>query len=87
MLNQAILVGKVINYDRNDKIVVDVVRNYVNADGVYESDCFDIELLEYLIEPMQNTLQNNMTIAVKGRLKVQPDKSLKFEAEKVSYIG
>lgn len=96
MLNQAILVGRIVNLEEKEtsaericaRIIVAVPRSFKNVNGEYEKDFIDCILWN---ETAKNTLehcQNGDVVGVKGRLqKSESDKELLVVAEKVTFIS
>ena len=84
MLNQVVLVGKVLYQVENefgDYIKIAVERNYRNSYGEYEVDQFLIWSKNRLTEVQRDNL-----IGVKGRLEIDCDELL-IVAEKVQILG
>jgi hypothetical protein len=85
MINQAIVVGVVVQNYNDDYILIDSKRNYKNELGHYDSDVIKIWLV-----PDRNTLglvHIGQTIAVKGTLRAYGlGNKIDFVAEKISVI-
>ena len=70
MINQLFLLGKIKNMNEIEKneIVVEVKRNYKNAEGLFESDCFKCNLWFALSKKISINCKIGDLVAVKGRL-------------------
>jgi single-stranded DNA-binding protein len=88
MLNQSIIVGKVVSYDNENKVVVRVDRNYKNEEGCYDADYINVYLSEHLVQSAQEYVKKDVTLAIKGRL-VSTDliHALIFVGEKYSFLA
>lgn len=70
MINQIFLLGTILNMNDliNNKIVIEVKRNYKNVDGVFEKDCFVCNLWLALSKKIGLNCKSGDLVAVKGRL-------------------
>ena len=70
MINQLFLLGKIKNMNEIEKneIIVEVKRNYKNAEGLFESDCFKCNLWFALSKKISINCKIGDLVAVKGRL-------------------
>lgn len=98
MLNQCILVGRVIKINKENKDVtmtLSIKRNYKKADEEeYGVDLIDVQLSNNLIETALEYLNENATVGVKARIHAS---TLKVEnkcinthaiiAEKLTFIN
>lgn len=95
MLNQVVLVGRLvkdpeINKDNDEKkignMVLAVQKNYKNADGVYETDLFNINLLNSIAQTTTEYCKKGDVVGVKGILS-SSDNQLSIIAEKVTFLS
>jgi len=98
MLNQCILVGKVIRIRKEDETAVltlSIARGYKEKDEEgYAIDEIDIELSDHLSETALEYLKENATVGIKARIastsKIIGDKEIKLHtivAEKLTFIN
>lgn len=98
MLNQCILVGKVISINKEDKdvsITLSIARNYKEpSEEEYCIDELDIELSDHLSKTALEYLNEGATVGVKARIKSatikldnKPIKQHKIIAEKLTFIN
>lgn len=95
MLNQVILVGKIVEDPKevvtsNDELVVvmslGIERHYKNEDGNYDSDIIEVVINRYLAETSKEYLEKDMTVGVKARLTSKYD-GITVVAEKLTFIN
>ncbi len=98
MLNQCILVGRVIsinNDDQESSITLSIARNYKeDGEKEYATDEVDIELSDHLKRTALEYLGENATVGVKARIASLPitlaNKQIKLHkiiAEKLTFIN
>lgn len=98
MLNQCILVGKVVRINKADKnavITLSIARNYKEpGEEEYSVDELDIELSKHLSETALEYLNEGATVGVKARINSatieldnNPIKLHKIIAEKLTFIN
>lgn len=70
MINQLFLVGKIKEIDtlKDNKLMVEVERNYKNPEGVFEKDYFKCDLWIALSKRIGLNCKNGDVVAIKGRL-------------------
>jgi hypothetical protein len=85
MLNQAILVGTVFDYNGQDKIIIDVTRNYKNSDGTFDNDRLTIQDTSGFAKSAMQYLDVGRTVACKCRLEFVRDE-MNLILEKISFI-
>lgn len=74
MFNQVFIVGKVekipeLNSDNKDnKIILEVRRNYKNVDGVFDKDYFSCYLWSALYKKINMSCKEGDLVALRGRL-------------------
>ena len=70
MINQIFLLGRIKNMSdlSNNKVEIEIKRNYKNIDGVFENDCFTCNLWIALSKKIGVSCREGDLVAVKGRL-------------------
>lgn len=70
MINQLFLVGRIKEIDtlNNNELIIEVVRNYKNVDGIFEKDLFRCNLWIALSKRIGLNCKDGDVVAVKGRL-------------------
>jgi single-stranded DNA-binding protein len=88
MLNQVVLVGRIIDIkeDVGTIITVAVSRTYKNNKGEYEKDLIDCSLYGSIENHVKEYCKIGDIIGIKGKLRNLEDK-LEFIGEKVSYLS
>lgn len=72
MLNQIILVGKVVTEpQQTNTITLAVPRSYKNEKGVYETDFIDCVIPNYILSNAIDYLNKGDVVGIKGRLKTR----------------
>ena len=88
MINQLFVVGKIIEIDtlENNELMLEVVRNYKNTDGIFEKDLFRCDLWIALSKRIGLNCKNGDVVAVKGRL-VEDEGNCHILAEQVILLN
>lgn len=97
MFNQVTLVGRLVedpeinkNKDNKDKnsgsMVLAIQKNYKNADGVYETDFINVNLLNSIAQTTTEYCKKGDIVGVKGRLS-SSNNQLNIIAEKVTFLS
>lgn len=95
MLNQIILVGRLVNDPTIERIengkeistiTLAVQRALKNTDGEYETDFIPVELYKGIAENTAEYCHKGDVIGIKGRLQFKEDK-LMVVAEKVTFLS
>lgn len=95
MLNQAILVGRLVNKpevkEREDggkivNITLAVPRNYKNEEGSYDTDFIDVVLWNAIASNTAEWCNKGDMIGIKGRLE-KKENNLFVIGEKVSFLS
>lgn len=93
MLNQIILVGRIAQdleikgqERKNVTLILDVPRNFKNADGNYDTDFIPCVLFGNIAENTVNYCKKGDTIEIKGRLQ-NVSNNLEIIAEKVTFLS
>lgn len=99
MLNQIVLVGRLVqdpeikeleNGVKTNYITLAVSRSYKNADGIYETDFIPCLLYKGIAEKTTEYCKKGDVIGVKGRIqtKQEEDKNIiEIVAEKVTFLS
>lgn len=82
MLNQVVMVGRLVKEPTKDYLVISVSRNYKNEDGLYDEDIFVIHhKMTSIVE--QNVHTGDM-VGIKGRLESENNE---IKAEKITFLS
>lgn len=91
MLNQIMLVGRIVEIkDNKENVVVTIAipQNYKNSNGEYDVNFIDCNLYKGIAESTKEYCKIGDVIGVKGRLqKLESDKQLKVIAERVTFLS
>lgn len=96
MLNQVVIVGRLINEpkleekEKGKESVITLVmpRGFKNKEGVYETDYIDVTLLDSIAEHVYEYCKKNDLIGVKGSVrKLSSDTEMKIVAEKITFLS
>ena len=86
MLNQAIVVGRVSNYDTiTREVTIAVPRTYKNTEGEYETDYIPFKLWGTMANQM-DLVKIGDIIGIKGRLE-RTGVEIKVIGEKVTFLA
>lgn len=86
MLNQAIVVGRISNYDAVAReVTISVPRTYKNMEGEYETDYIPIKLWGVMANQMELVKIGDL-IGIKGRLQ-RTGVELRIVADKVTFLS
>ena len=84
MLNQVVIVGRLVKEPTKEELVISVPRNYKNEDGEYDSDIMKIHhKISSIVE--QNIHEGDM-VGVKGRLESE-NNEIKIKGEKITFLA
>ena len=95
MLNQIVLVGRMVNEpiveeNENGKkvcvITLAVPRSFKNSEGEYDTDLIDITLWDSIAQNTTEYVKKGEIVGVKGRLQRLEGNSLQAVAEKVTFL-
>ena len=91
MLNQIILVGRIVKIKNNKEsavITVAVPQNFKNQNGEYDTNYIDCNLYKGIAEQTKEYCKIGDMVGIKGRLqKLETDKQLNVIAERVSFLS
>lgn len=84
MLNQVVVVGRLVKEPTKEELVISVTRNYKNKDGEYDSDIMKIyHKIPSIIE--QNVHEGDL-VGVKGRIESE-NETIKIIGEKLTFLA
>ena len=90
MLNQIVLVGKVVEEIKTTEnqatIVIAVSRNFKNEEGLYESDNIPVIVWNGIIEQTKDYCRKGDTIGIKGRIQMI-DNNVTIIAERITFLS
>ena len=84
MLNQVVLVGRVVKEPTKEELVILVPRKYKNKEGLYDEDIFVIHHKISSIE--EQNIHEGYLVGVKGRLETE-NNEIKIKAEKLTFLS
>lgn len=93
MLNQTVLVGRLVNKPEIEKeekvctIIISVPRSFKNEKGEYETDLIPIKLISGIAQNTVDYCNKGDVIGIKGRLQVNEKKEIELIAEKVTFLS
>jgi len=99
MLNQAVLVGRLVNEGEKverdgksyTKITIASQRSYKNEDGIYETDFIDIILWGPIADNTLEYCKKGDIIGIKGRIQTEGnsmgENDMQVVAEKVTFLS
>lgn len=86
MLNHAIVVGRISNYDEIGRIVtIAVSRSFKNINGEYETDFIPVKLWNNAT-PQMELVKIGDIIGIKGRIE-RTGVELRIVAEKITFLA
>lgn len=89
MLNQLVIVGRLKNIIKEDKMVIiklSVPRCYKNDKNKYDSDIITCSLNNSFASCCTETLKLNELIGVKGRLESNENDEMIVRSEKITFL-
>lgn len=88
MMNQVIMVGRIVKIESEDRIVVTiaVTRQFKNADGEYETDFVPIMLYGTISETTFEYCKKGDIIGIRGRAQSE-DGKIVIIADKVTFLS
>ncbi len=96
MLNQVVLVGRIVNKtklgeDESNKkimkITIEVPRGWKNCNGEYDNDLIEVMLYSKIAENANNYLETGTLVGIKGRLAKLENEILHIVGEKITYLS
>ena len=85
MLNQIILVGRIIEIGE-EEIIIKVPRSFKNEQGEYEEDNIPITIKEYIFTNVKEYCYKGDIVGIKGHIESE-NKVMQIVAEKVTFLS
>lgn len=85
MINQIILVGKIVEIGEN-KMAISIPRPHKNEDGEYLSDIVDITVIGNMFENIKEYCHKGDVVGIKGHLESE-NKGMQIVLEKVTFLS
>lgn len=86
MLNQIVLVGRIIENEEEGYITIAVPRYFKNEEGEYDTDYIKCKVMGYIEENTKEWTKKGDIIGVRGRLQ-EEEGTLYVIAEKVTFLS
>ena len=86
MMNQVVLVGRLVKGLQNKDLHIAVPRQYKNEDGEYEKDIIKCVVKDTMIENINNYCKVGDIIAIKGRMESN-NNSQDIIVEKITFLA
>lgn len=86
MLNQVVLVGRLVNDHTSDFNKLAVPRSFKNDDGVYETDFIDFKTSGSTTEKTKEFCVKGDLVGIKGKLYVN-DNGYIVDVEKITFLS
>ena len=86
MLNQTILVGRIIENEEEGYITIAVPRYFKNEEGIYETDNIKCKVMENVEKNTKEWTKKGDTIGIRGRLQ-EEEGTLYVMAEKITFLS
>lgn len=86
MLNQTVLVGRIINNEEEGYITIAVSRCFKNEEGIYETDYIKCKVMGQVEKNTKEWTKKGDIIGIKGRLQ-EEEGILYVMAEKVTFLS
>lgn len=87
MLNQVVIIGRLIADPIEDKIALAVPRSFKNEEGAYDTDFVEITIWGGIAENVKNYCHKGDLIGVKGRIEADNKKIINIVAEKITFLS
>ena len=84
MLNQVVMVGRLMKEPTKEELVILVPRNYKNKEGLYDEDIFVIH--HKMTSIVEQKVHEGDMVGVKGRLETE-NNEIKIKAEKLTFLS
>lgn len=85
MLNQIVLVGRIIENEEEGYITIAVPRNFKNEEGEYDTDYIKCKVMEHVEKNIKEWTKKGDIIGIRGRL--QEEGTSYVIAEKVTFLS
>lgn len=86
MMNQVVLVGRLVKELQDKDLYIAVPRQYKNEDGEYEKDIIKCIVKDTMIENINNYCKVGDVIAIKGRMESN-NNSQDIIVEKITFLA
>ena len=84
MLNQVVMVGRLVKEPTKEELVILVPRNYKNKEGLYDEDIFVIH--RKMTSIVEQNIHEGDLIGIKGKLETK-NNEIKIKAEKITFLS
>ena len=84
MLNQVVMVGRLVKEPTKEELVILVPRNYKNKEGLYDEDIFLIN--HKMTSIVEQDIYEGDLVGVKGKLETE-NNEIKIKAEKITFLS
>ena len=85
MLNNFVLVGRLMEEIEDSNIKVSVSRLYKNEDGNYENDIIEVFITDNILGNMKEYCTKGSLLGIKGRIESKEDKMI-LVADKITFL-
>ena len=85
MLNQVVIVGRLVENQQEDRITLACPRNYKNEEGIYETDFITCRVMKGISENVKEYCKKGDIVGIKGRIQVSD--TMEIIAEKVTFLS
>lgn len=86
MLNQIVLIGRIIENEEEGYITIAVPRYFKNEEGIYETDNIKCKLMGEIEKNTKEWTKKGDLIGIKGRLQTE-EETLYVMAEKITFLN
>lgn len=86
MLNQLVLVGRIVENEEEGYITIAVPRNFKNEEGIYDTDNIKCKVIGQVEKNTKEWTKKGDLIGVKGRLQTE-EGTLYVMAEKITFLS
>ena len=83
MLNQVVVVGRLVKEPTKEELVISVTRNYKNKDGEYVDDI--MKIYHKIPSIIEQNVQEGDLVGVKGRIESE-NETIKIIGEKLTFL-
>ena len=95
MLNQVMLIGRIINIKKQEteesaKYVVvrlSIPRSFKNSEGLYDTDYVNVKIIGTMAEQCAQYIEKGDMIGIKGRLTTTKDDHQEILVEKLTFLS
>lgn len=87
MLNQIVMVGRLVDEPTKEGLTIAIPRSYKNSEGVYETDFIKVRMFENIATNVCEYCRKGDIIGVKGRLQNDDHNNIEVVAEKITFLS